>query len=47
MGKKTIYVAEREQALWDRAVAYAEAHRLPMSALVMAALERYLKDQEK
>jgi hypothetical protein len=44
MGKKTIYVAERERELWERAERFAADRRLPMSALVMAALEAYLAE---
>jgi hypothetical protein len=42
VGKKTIYVRVEDQNLWQRAEAYAKARRLPMSALVMTALEKYL-----
>lgn len=45
MGKRTIYVAERERELWERAEAYARERRLAMSALVMMALEAYLAEQ--
>jgi hypothetical protein len=45
MGNQTIYVRQEDQEIWDRAVAYAKANRMPMSGLIMAALERYLEDQ--
>jgi hypothetical protein len=46
MGNQTIYVRQEDQEIWDRAVAYAKAHRMPVSGLIMAALEEYLTDQE-
>lgn len=42
---KSLYVREDDAELWERAEAYAKARRLPMSALVMTALERYLADE--
>ena len=44
MGKKTIYVREDDVDLWARAERYAKARRMPVSGLVMAALEAYLAD---
>ena len=32
-------------ALWERAERYAKARRLPMSALIMTALEQFLADE--
>lgn len=46
MAKHTIYVSQRDAELWQRAEAYAHAHRMPLSQLVMAALERYLADED-
>lgn len=43
---KTIYVREQDLALWRRAEAYARAHRLPVSGLVLTALERYLAEED-
>jgi hypothetical protein len=46
MGRQTtIYVREDDLALWERAERYARRHRMPVSGLVMAALERYLAEQ--
>lgn len=44
-GQRSIYVRLEDEPLWERAAAYAKAHRLPMSALIMTALEAYLADQ--
>jgi hypothetical protein len=44
---KAIYVRDRDAELWERAEAYAAARRLPMSSLVMNALEAYLEDAER
>ena len=41
---KAIYVRDADADLWARADAYAKARRLPMSALIMNALERYLDE---
>jgi hypothetical protein len=46
MGRQTtIYVREDDLPLWERAERYARAHRMPVSGLVMAALERFLAEQ--
>lgn len=42
---KAIYVRDADQPLWDRAEQYAKARRLPMSSLLMNALERYLAEE--
>lgn len=42
---KTIYVKADDLPLWRRAVAFAKARRLTMSALIMTALERYLAEE--
>lgn len=39
---KAIYVRDADLELWERAEAWARARRLPMSALVMTALEHYM-----
>ncbi|GAA5111336.1 hypothetical protein [Haloechinothrix salitolerans] len=43
---KSLYVRDEEIALWQRAEQYAKAHRMPVSGLVMAALEAYLADDQ-
>lgn len=40
-----MYVREEDLALWERAERYARERRMPVSGLVMAALERYLAEQ--
>lgn len=45
MGKKTVYVRSEDAALWERAEAYARARRMPMSGLIMTALQAYLDGQ--
>jgi hypothetical protein len=42
----SIYVRAQDLPLWERAEQYARARRMPVSGLVMAALERYLAEQE-
>lgn len=44
--QKAVYVRDEDLDLWQRAEAYAKARRLPMSALVMTALEAYLADHD-
>ena len=47
MGKQvSVYIRDEDAELWARAEAYAKARRLPMSALVMTALERFLADAD-
>jgi len=47
MGKATaIYVREADLPLWARAERYARAHRMPVSGLVLAALESYLAEHD-
>jgi hypothetical protein len=47
MGKQvSVYIRDDDAELWARAEAYAKARRLPMSALVMTALEAYLADAD-
>lgn len=41
MADKTIYVRDDDAELWEWAVTYAKAHRMPVSGLIMTALERY------
>jgi hypothetical protein len=41
-----VYVREDGEALWQRAEQLARTRRLSMSALILTALEAYLKDQE-
>lgn len=47
MAKKTVYVREEDARLWARAESYARARRMPMSGLLMAALEEYLARHAK
>lgn len=42
---KSLYVNEDELDVLSRAEAYAKAHRMKFSGLVMAALEAYLADR--
>jgi hypothetical protein len=43
MGKASaVYVRDGDLALWARAEAYARRKRMPMSGLIMTALEEYL-----
>jgi hypothetical protein len=45
MGKATtVYVRDSDLSLWQRAERYAREHRMPMSGLIMLAIERYLAD---
>jgi hypothetical protein len=44
--QKTIYVREEDVELWERAVAYAKARRLPVSSLLMNALQEYFERRE-
>lgn len=47
MGKATaVYVKDSDMQLWERAEEYARKHRMPMSGLVMLALERFLDEQD-
>jgi len=43
---KAVYVRDEDVALWQQAEAYAKARRMPVSGLIMAALERYLADED-
>ncbi|WP_156925879.1 hypothetical protein [Glycomyces arizonensis] len=42
-----VYVKDSDMPLWERAVEYADEHRLKMSGLLLLALERYLDEQER
>jgi hypothetical protein len=42
---KAVYVRDADAELWARAERYAKARRMPVSGLVMAALEAYLDDK--
>lgn len=46
-GKKTIYVRDSDDRLWQRAERYARGRRMPISGLIMAALEEYLARHAK
>jgi len=41
-----VYVRDEEIPLWERAERYARKHRMPVSGLVMAALEAYLAEPD-
>lgn len=41
----SIYIRATDLPLWERAEQYAREHRMPMSGLVMMALERFLAEQ--
>ena len=42
----SVYVRDEDLALWERAEEYARRHRMPVSGLVMAALERFLVEPD-
>lgn len=42
---KAVYVREEDIELWERAEAFAKARRMPMSGLILAALEAYLGER--
>lgn len=44
---KAVYVRDEDVELWERAEAYAKKRRMPVSGLVMAALETYLQDDSE
>jgi hypothetical protein len=44
---KAVYVRDEDAELWQRAERYAKARRMPVSGLVMAALEQYLQKAEE
>jgi hypothetical protein len=46
MPQKSIWVAEKERELFERAERYARDRRLTFSALVAAALEAYLSSHD-
>ena len=43
---KAVYVRDEDVALWERAERYAKARRMPISGLVLAALEAYLAEED-
>lgn len=43
---KAIYVREEDVELWERAERWARARRMPMSGLIMTALERFLDNPD-
>lgn len=46
VGKQvSVYVRAADLPLWERAERYARKHRMPVSGLIMAALEAYLSEQ--
>jgi len=47
MGKATaVYIRDSDRELFERAERYARARRMPMSGLIMAALEEYLAQHD-
>ena len=45
MGKQvSIYIRDEDLSLWERVEEYARRHRMPVSGLVMTAVEGYLAD---
>lgn len=47
MPNRTFYLADKDQQVWDRAKAYAYAHRLSLSTLIVKALEAFIADWGK
>jgi len=46
VGKQvSVYVRAADLPLWERAERYARQHRMPVSGLIMVALEAYLSEQ--
>jgi hypothetical protein len=41
MADKVIYVRAEDEPLWEWAVAYARSHRMPVSGVVLNALQAY------
>ncbi len=42
---RNIYIREDDRELWERAERYARVRRLTMSALIMNALDEYLRNE--
>jgi hypothetical protein len=42
----SVYIRQADLVLWRRAEEFARVRRVPISGLVMLALERYLDEQE-
>jgi hypothetical protein len=48
VGKQvSVYIREADAALWSQAEQYARARRMPVSGLIMAALEAYLAEHDE
>jgi hypothetical protein len=47
MADKVIYVRDSDAELWEWAVAYARARRMPVSGLVMNALQAYREQVDR
>jgi hypothetical protein len=47
MGDKVIYVRDEDAELWEWAVAYARAHRMPVSGVVLNALQAFREQTER
>lgn len=44
--QRSVYIRDEDAAIWERAERFAKRRRMPMSGLVLAALERYLADED-
>ena len=47
MPQRNIYVREEDRELWEWVQAYARAHRMTVSAVVMTAIERLRAEREQ
>lgn len=48
VGKQvSVYIREEDLDLWRRAEQYARRHRMPVSGLVLTALEWFLDEREQ
>jgi hypothetical protein len=41
IGDKVVYVRAEDEPLWEWAVTYARVHRMPVSGLILNALQAY------
>ena len=47
MGRQvSVYIRADDLPVWERAERYAREHRMPVSGLVLAALETYLAERD-
>ena len=42
----SVYIRDEDRELWERAKRYARKRRVPVSGLLMLALEQYLDDAD-